>query len=92
MVRRIGPLYAEALLNTNPIGVPTMRRTVAILLASLALTAATVASAAAHDAGPCGGGSGRAYAEHHVVFNAHEQTLGAHGHAPGEHRGFSTCV
>ena len=74
-----------------------MRRTLATLLASLALTAASVGSALAHDAGPCGdaeaAASGRNYAEHHIVVNAQAQLLGpVHGHAPGAHQGFSTCV
>ena len=67
----------------------------ATALAFAVVSALTVgAPAFAHDAGPCAdtgepGHSG--YAKHHVVANAHEGTLGAGGHAPGEHQGFSTC-
>ena len=44
----------------------------------------------AHDAGPCSG-SGRDYAQHRVMPNATSGMLGACGHVPGEHQGFSLC-
>jgi hypothetical protein len=68
-----------------------MRRVLTALLAALALSAALVGSAIAHDGGPCNG-TGRDYAEHHVAFLAKEGSLGAGGHVPGSHRGFSICV
>ncbi len=55
---------------------------------------AAVGPAAAHDAGPCAETSDPGhseYAQHHVVFHAREGSLGAHGHAPGEHQGYSIC-
>jgi hypothetical protein len=63
--------------------------------AALAFAFTTAAPASAHDAGPCNdaGGPGHSdYAQHHIVFNAHEGTLGAGGHKPGSHRGYSACL
>lgn len=70
-----------------------VRKALGALVAAVALTAALAGSAlGAHDAGPCGAGTGVGYAEHHIVPNAQDQLLGAHGHAPGEHFGFATCL
>jgi hypothetical protein len=72
-----------------------MRRKIAAALAFATMAALTVgAPVFAHDAGPCAetadpGNS--EYAKHHVVFQAHEGTLGADGHTPGAHQGFSAC-
>jgi hypothetical protein len=72
-----------------------MKRKIAAALAFATMTALTVgAPAFAHDAGPCAQTAepGHSeYAQHHVVFQAHEGTLGAGGHTPGAHRGFSAC-
>jgi hypothetical protein len=70
------------------------RKIVASLLFATMSLALVGAPAFAHDAGPCAetgdpGHSG--YAKHHVVYHAKQGTLGAGGHAPGEHQGFSIC-
>jgi hypothetical protein len=70
----------------------TLTLTVAALLA---LGGAGASSA--HNLGPCndadedGSPSGREYAAHHIVPLAHAGELGAGGHVPGSHRGFSLC-
>jgi hypothetical protein len=75
-----------------------MRRILLLLTVALVMAAMMVASAMpafAHDAGPCtltADPGHSEYAEHHVVFQAHEGTLGAGGHTPGSHHGFSACV
>lgn len=67
-----------------------------------ALTAATVgalalAGGSAAQAPPCndtngdGSPSGQEYAHFHIVALAHEGMLGAGGHKPGQHAGFSLC-
>ena len=68
------------------------------LLISLCLTAALslgiVGSAAAHQTGPCVSTAEPGHSEfarHHIVPQAHAGTLGAGGHVPGAHRGFSAC-
>ena len=71
-----------------------MRRKIMITLATASALAALSAPAAAHQAGPCGdttepGHSG--FAQHHVVPFAQEGALGAGGHKPGAHRGYSAC-
>ena len=68
-----------------------MRKTLTALLASLALIAAMAGSAFAHDAGPCSG-EARDYAAHHVVALARAGMLGAAGHNPGDHQGYSVCL
>ena len=56
-----------------------------------------VLPAAAHNAGPCndangdGSPSGREYAQHHISFLAKSGGMGANGHVPGTHHGFSIC-
>jgi hypothetical protein len=71
------------------------RKIVAALVFATMSMAMVGAPAFAHDAGPCtqtADPGHSEYAEHHVVFNAHEGTLGAGGHVPGIHQGFSICV
>jgi hypothetical protein len=70
-----------------------VRSLVSALVASAVLLVAMAgATLAAHDAGPCNG-TGADYAEHHIVPNAQMQALGpVHGHAPGGHSGFASCV
>ena len=48
----------------------------------------------AHIAGPCAENPGPGhseFAEHHIVPMAQAGMLGAGGHKPGAHRGFSAC-
>ncbi len=72
-----------------------MRKLFVAIVVGLGLVFGALAGpAVAHDAGPCGQTAepGHSeYAKHHVVFRAHEGTLGAGEHNPGEHRGYSTC-
>ena len=75
-----------------------MRKLFVALVVGLGLVFGAVAGpAVAHDAGPCGDPNepdepGHSeFAHHHVVFFAHEQEIGAGGHAPGEHQGYSVC-
>jgi hypothetical protein len=72
-----------------------MKKKLAIIAVSALALAALSGPAAAHDAGPCGETAepGHSeFAQHHIVPNAEAQTLGAHGHAPGEHQGFGSCL
>ena len=64
------------------------------LFVALVLALALAAPASAHQAGPCApteepGHS--EFAQHHIVPFAHEGALGAGGHKPGTHRGYSAC-
>ena len=55
----------------------------------------TVAAVAAHNDGPCNdnGEPGNSdYAQHHIKPLAQQQGLGADGHKPGVHQGFSVCL
>jgi hypothetical protein len=67
-----------------------MKKKLIILTLVLLLALALATPVFAHDAGPCSG-SGHDYAQHHVVPNATSGMLGAGGHVPGEHHGFSAC-
>ena len=67
-----------------------MKKKLLVLSLVLLLALALATPVFAHDAGPCSG-SGRDYAQHHVVANATIGMLGAGGHVPGEHQGFSLC-
>lgn len=72
-----------------------MRKLAISIIAGALLTLGAAAPAFAHDAGPCNdsGGPGNSdYAQHHIVAAAHEQELGAGGHIPGSHQGFSLCL
>lgn len=75
-----------------------MRRRITAGLAGLALALALAAPASAHSAPPCndtdgdGAASGRDYATHHIRPLAMDGALGAGGHKPGAHRGFSLCL
>ena len=70
------------------------RKIVAALVFATMSMSMVGAPAFAHDAGPCeqtADPGHSEYAMHHVVFQAHEGTLGAGGHIPGTHQGFSIC-
>jgi hypothetical protein len=70
------------------------KKIVAALVFATMSMALVGAPAFAHDAGPCAqtADPGHSeYAKHHIVFNAHEGTLGDGGHKPGTHKGFSIC-
>jgi hypothetical protein len=70
-----------------------------ILIIALVLVIALVAvvPVLAHAAGPCnspnedGSFNGRDYAQHHIRPKATDGALGAGGHVPGTHQGFSVC-
>ena len=72
-----------------------MRRLLA--LAAVAAAALVGAGGSGAQAPPCndtngdGSPSGREYAQFHVTALAHEGMLGAGGHIPGGHQGFSLC-
>ena len=80
-----------------------MRKRITTIAATAALaiglTFAVASPAGADDRGPCNGNppgslgpiTGANYAAHHIVFNAKACNLGAGGHIPGAHRGFSVC-
>jgi hypothetical protein len=68
-----------------------------LVLAATAAGALAVAGAPGAQAPPCndtdgdGSASGLEYAQFHVTALAQEGMLGAGGHKPGEHHGFSLC-
>lgn len=70
----------------------------ALVLAPFAAAVFVVTAASpvsAHSAPPCedAGGPGNSdYAHHHIMPLAHHGELGAGGHTPGSHRGFSACL
>ncbi len=68
-----------------------MRRTISAVVATLALAASVAGTALAHDAGPCPG-TARDYTAHHVVALAKDGMLGARGHKPAAHMGYSLCL
>ena len=56
---------------------------------------AFAAPAFADNLGPCNdsGGPGHSdYAKHHIAFLAKAGLLGAGGHIPGDHKGYSVCL
>jgi hypothetical protein len=66
-----------------------------LLILALMLVAVPVAQAQAppcNDTDGDGSPSGREYATHHVSALAKEGMLGAGGHIPGTHGGFSLCL
>lgn len=75
-----------------------MNRRITAGFAGLALALVLAVPAAAHSAAPCndtdldGSASGREYATHHIRPLATDGALGAGGHKPGAHRGFSLCL
>ena len=75
-----------------------MRKSLAALLAALALVLVTAGAAGAHTAPPCndtngdGSPSGAEYAAHHIAALAKIGGLGNGGHKPGSHQGFSLCL
>ncbi len=72
-----------------------MRKFLIAVLIGLGLVGGAAGGpAVAHEAGPCAQTSDPGhseYAKHHVVFRAHQGTLDAGGHNPGDHQGYSTC-
>ena len=74
-----------------------MKKKMVILGLVLMLTFALATPALAHNAPPCndanvdGSPSGAEYAAHHIVLLATGGNLGAGGHVPGSHGGFSLC-
>jgi hypothetical protein len=68
-----------------------------LVLAATTAGALVLAGGSGAQAPPCndtdgdGSPSGREYAQFHVTALAHEGMLGAGGHKPGEHHGFSLC-
>ena len=68
-----------------------MRRVVLLVIGVLLLLLTLAPAASAHDAGPCSG-TALDFAQHHIVPNATGGTLGAGGHIPGTHMGFSACI
>lgn len=80
-----------------------MRKAALVLLLTLVMVAALPAlTALAHNVGPCNdgtttvasvadGATGLSYATHHIVSLAKAGELGAGGHIPGTHHGFSAC-
>jgi hypothetical protein len=72
-----------------------MRKRLIAVVIGVGLAVGSLAGpAAAHDAGPCGATVDPGHSEfaiHHVVALAHDGELGAGGHAPGAHQGYSSC-
>ncbi len=71
-----------------------MRRRLLTVTGSVAAALVLVGPSAAHQAGPCNesGEPGHSdFAQHHIVPFAKEGGLGAGGHKPGSHQGFSAC-
>jgi hypothetical protein len=72
-----------------------MKKKLIVVSLVLILTLALATPVLAHQAGPCGEdpstATGQAFAEHHIVPFATTGALGAGGHVPGAHRGFSLC-
>jgi hypothetical protein len=72
-----------------------MRTRLAILGTGLLLMLVSAGSGAAHDAGPCTATDDPGhseYAQHHIVFMAHEEPGAVAEHNPGKtHQGFSAC-
>jgi hypothetical protein len=72
-------------------------RKILIIVLVLVIALVIVVPVLAHPAGPCNSPnedvppSGRNYAKHHIKPLATEGLLGADGHVPGTHQGFSVC-
>ena len=65
-----------------------------VLVAGVLLALALTAPAGAHQAGPCTATAEPGHSEfarHHIVPFAQAGALGAGGHKPGGHRGYSFC-
>lgn len=74
-----------------------MKRKLAITLVSaFAFSAVTVTPALAdHNVGPCNDApepGNSSYAAHHIVPVAKAGGMGADGHVPGSHQGYSICL
>lgn len=73
------------------------KRLILVVVLALLVTMVAVMPAFAHSAAPCndtdgdGQPSGHEFAAHHIVPLAQEGMLGAGGHVPGSHHGFSLC-
>ena len=71
-----------------------MKKVIMGTVAALLLLPAVAAPASAHIAGPCAPGTEPGHSEfarHHIVPLAQQGMLGAGGHIPGTHHGFSAC-
>lgn len=71
-----------------------MRKLTAAFVLAVGSVLMVASPALAHQAGPCNdsGEPGNSdYAQHHIVPLAQEGGLGADGHKPGTHRGYSVC-
>lgn len=71
------------------------RRLLGAVVAGGLLASALTGGALAHSAPPCNdsGDPGNSdYARHHIVSLATVGGLGADGHVPGTHHGFSICL
>lgn len=71
-----------------------MRKKVLAVAAGVLLALGVAGPVSAHQAGPCNTSEepGHSeFAQHHIVPFAHEGALGAGGHKPGTHRGYSAC-
>jgi hypothetical protein len=71
-----------------------MRRVVLLVIGVLLLLLTLAPAAQAHLTGPCADETptGAEFAEHHIVSLATTGGLGAGGHVPGSHMGFSACL
>ena len=69
-----------------------MRRRLAVIIVTVMATMTlSIGASAAHNVGPCNdsGEPGNSdYAQHHIV----PADLGAGGHIPGSHGGYSVCL
>jgi hypothetical protein len=76
-----------------------VKRALAVAFASALMLVMMAASAFAHQGGPCLPSTDPAiadpgnseFAKHHIVPFAQVGGLGAGGHKPGTHQGFSAC-
>jgi hypothetical protein len=71
-----------------------MKRQLLVLAIVLLIALVTALPAFAHNAGPCNdsGEPGNSdYAIHHIKALATTGGMGADGHVPGTHQGFSIC-
>ena len=71
-----------------------LKRALAVAFVSALMLVMMAAPAFAHQAGPCAPSAdpgNSEFAKHHIVPFAQEGELGAGGHKPGTHQGFSFC-
>lgn len=72
-----------------------MRKRIVTVVTAVVASMALSLGALAHDAPPCNdsGDPGNSdYAKHHISALAKVGALGAGGHIPGSHQGFSLCL